>query len=74
MSNLVHPKQPGGWGEALLILMNQQFAVYPDITSTGSNPIPTSAGMVQCHNHRDTDSHRLLIITHRRSSVGRDSA
>lgn len=46
MFNLVYPQQPGGWEEALLIMMNQQFAVYPDSSTTSSNPMPSSAEIV----------------------------
>lgn len=46
MFNLAYPEQPGGWGEALLIMTNQQFAVYPDSSTTSSNPIPSSAEIV----------------------------
>lgn len=37
-----------GWAKALLIMiiMNQQFAVYPDSSTTSSNPMPYSAEIV----------------------------
>lgn len=46
MFNPVYPEQPGGWGETVLIMMNQQFAVYPDSSTSRSNPIPSSAEIV----------------------------
>lgn len=46
MFNHVYPEQTGGWGEALLITMNQQFAGYPDSSTTSTNPMPSSAEIV----------------------------
>lgn len=49
MSNSTHvqfPQQLGGWGKALLIMQNRQFAVYLDSSAISPSAVPSSAEMV----------------------------